>query len=317
MSTTNRSGSIIINYNLFLILFILKVLIRMTDQDTLILDEPDYLKKLELSIGKTIPILNEINEDSFGIQIKAKKIIGLGLAKCDLDVFPDSISTIKTLTILTLKNNRIVKIPESVGDLNSLTSLDLSHNRLERLPNNFWKLRNLKILHLENNNWIDEWALIQNYDVNSVLEYCRGNAPLILYAAFPSAFGQVYRIEELINLLKSNKEILEIYHDDTEKLVDSHVLLLFCTKKSREEAYFIENLSLALTHHLGIIPIKDTSIDWVDLNQIDLVKKNLGYYDLGNKKGFIITTNNVRSLAAKINDFIMQYKRTVNLFEKF
>jgi len=300
-----------------LFLSILKVLIRMTDQDTLILEEPEYLKKLELTIGRTIPILNEINEDSFGIQIKAKKIVGLGLARCDLDVFPESISTIKTLKILTLKSNRIAKIPESIGNLNALTSLDLRNNRLEKLPNNFWKLKNLKILHMENNDWIDEWGLIQNYDIASILEFCRGNAPLNLYIAFPSAFGQIYRIEELISLLKSNKEILEIYYNNTQKLIESHILLLFCTKNSRDEDYFIESLSLALRHHIEIIPIKDTSIDWADLNQIDLSKKNLGYHDLGNKKGFIITTNNVRSLAAKINDFIMQYKRTVNLFEKF
>jgi len=300
-----------------LFLSILKVLIRMTDQDTLILEEPEYLKKLEFTIGRIIPILNEINADSFGIQIKARKIIGLGLAKCGLDDFPDAISTIKTLKILTLKSNRITKIPESIGNLDALTSLDLRNNRLESLPNNFWKLKNLKFLYMENNNWMDEWRLIQNYDIASVLEFCRGNTPLFLYAAFPSAFGQVYRIEEFLSLLKSNKEILEIYHDNAEKLVESHILLLFCTKNSRDEDYFIESLSLALRHHIEIIPIKDTSIDWADLNQIDLSKKNLGYHDLGNKKGFIITTNNVRSLAAKINDFIMQYKRTVNLFEKF
>ena len=47
----------------------------MTDQDNLILEQPESLKILEIHIGKTIPIINEINKDSFGIQIKDKKII--------------------------------------------------------------------------------------------------------------------------------------------------------------------------------------------------------------------------------------------------
>ena len=34
----------------------------MTDQDNLILEEPELLKNLELAIGETIPILNDIKE---------------------------------------------------------------------------------------------------------------------------------------------------------------------------------------------------------------------------------------------------------------
>ena len=49
----------------------------MTDHDYLILEEPEFLKNLELFIGDTIPILNEIREESFGIQIKNKKIIAV------------------------------------------------------------------------------------------------------------------------------------------------------------------------------------------------------------------------------------------------
>jgi hypothetical protein len=287
----------------------------MTDQDNLILEQPESLKILEILIGETIPIVNEINEDSFGIQIENKRIIGLSLANCDLTEFPEPITKITTLKILTLKRNMIMKIPESIGNLTSLESLDLRYNKLESLPDTFWKLKNLKDLLMKGNNWRDEWGIIQNYNTASVLKFCRGNAPLNLYIAFPQAFGQIYRIEEFIRGLKSNKEILEIYHDNIEKVAQSHILLLFCTKNSRNEEYFIESMSLALLHQIEIIPIKDTSIDWDDLNQIDLSKKNLGYHDLGNKKGFTITTNNVRSLAVKIYDYIKQYKRTVNLLE--
>ena len=287
----------------------------MTDQDNLILEQPESLKILEITIGETIPIVNEINEYSFGIQIENKRIIGLSLANCDLTEFPEPITKITTLKILTLKRNMIMKIPESIGNLTSLESLDLRYNKLESLPDSFWKLKSLKDLLMKGNNWRDEWGIIQNYNTASVLKFCRGNAPLNLYIAFPSAFGQVYRIEEFIRGLKSNKEILEIYYADIEKVAQSHILLLFCTKNSRNEKYFIESMSLALTHHIEIIPIKDTSIDWGDLNQIDLSNKDLGYYDLGNKKGFTITTNNVRSLAVKIYDYIKQYKRTVNLLE--
>lgn len=288
----------------------------MTDQDNLILDQPELLKILELDIGKTLPILNEINEYSFGIQIEDKNIIGLSLVNCDLTDFPEPITTITTLRILTLKRNTITKIPESIGNLTSLVSLDLRDNELESLPDTFWKLKKLKDLHMKGNNWKDEWGIIQNYETASILEFCRGNAPLNLYIAFPSAIGQIYRIEEFIRVLKSNKEILEIYHGNVEKIAQSHILLLLCTKNSRNEEYFIESMSLALKHHVEIIPIKDTSIDWVDLNQIDLCDKNLGFHDLGNKKGFTITTNNIRSLAVKIYDYITQYKRTVNLLEK-
>ncbi|MHA1749948.1 MAG: hypothetical protein ACTSYF_15055, partial [Promethearchaeota archaeon] len=61
----------------------------MTDQDNLILEQPESLKILEIDIGKTLPILNEIKDDeSFGIQIEDKKIIRLSLANCDLTDFP-------------------------------------------------------------------------------------------------------------------------------------------------------------------------------------------------------------------------------------
>lgn len=288
----------------------------MTDQDDLILDEPEILKNLEAVIGTTIPILNEIKEESFGIQIMDKKIIGLGLANCYLTDFPEPITQISSLEILTLKRNKIMKIPESIGNLTSLISLNLQYNQLERLPDAFWKLKNLKNLLMEENNWKDEWGIVQSYDTTSVLEFCRGNSPLNLYVAIPSTFGAIYRIEEFIRGLKSNKEILEIYQGNIEKVAESHILLLFCTKNSRNEEYFIESMSMALKHHIEIIPIKDTSIDWDDLNKIDLSEKNLGYHDLGKKKGFTITTNNVRSLSVKIYDYIAQYKRTVNLLEK-
>ena len=288
----------------------------MTDQDFLILEEPEFLKNLELAIGETIPILNDIKEDSFGIQIKNKKIIGLGLANCNLTDFPEPIAQISTLEILTLMGNKIIKIPQSIGNLTSLISLNMKNNKLERLPDTFWRLKTLKNFNIEENNLKDEWSLIQDLDATSVLEFCRGNAPLNLYIAFPSAFGLIYRIEEFIRSLKSNKEILEIYQNDVEKVAESHILLLFCTKNSRNEDYFIESMSIAITHHIEIIPIKDTSIDWDDLNQIDLSKKGLGDYDLGHQKGFTITRNNVRSLSAKIYDYIIQYKRKVNLLGK-
>ena len=204
----------------------------MTDQDNLILEEPEFLKNLELFIGDTIPILNEIKEESFGIQIKNKKIIGLGLANCNLTDFPGPITKILTLETLTLVGNKFIKIPESIGNLTSLISLNLRNNLLERLPDTFWKLKNLKHLYMEKNNWKDEWGIIQNYEASSVLEFCRGNAPLNLYIAFPTSFGLIYRIEEFIRNLKSNKEILEIYENNFEKVVQSHIVLIFCTKNS-------------------------------------------------------------------------------------
>lgn len=288
----------------------------MTDQDNLILEEPRFLKNLELCIGDIIPILKEIKEDSFGIQIKNRKIIGLGLANCNLTEFPDPITQILTLETLTIKGNKIIKIPESIGNLTSLISLNLRNNLLERLPDAFWKLKNLKTLNMEKNNWKDEWSLIQNLDAASVLEFCRGRAPLNLYIAFPSTFGLIYRLEEFIRILKDNKEILEIYENNYEEVAQCHIVLIFCTKNSLNEDYFIETLNLALKHHIEIIPIKDTSINWDELNQINLGNENLGYYDLGTKEGFTITTNNARSLAVKIYDYITQYKRLNNLLEK-
>ena len=69
----------------------------------------------------------------------------------DLENLPKSIGSLRNLSRLYLRGNKLTKLPESIGDLTNLTELDLRGNQLNSLPESIGNLSNLSKLDLRYN----------------------------------------------------------------------------------------------------------------------------------------------------------------------
>jgi len=106
--------------------------------------------ELKGTIG-TIPLVEEIERETFGIKIDNDNIVGIGLFCCRLKALPESIGNLKSLQKLRLESNQLETLPESIGDLESLQELRLEENQIKTIPESIGKLSLLKELDLENN----------------------------------------------------------------------------------------------------------------------------------------------------------------------
>jgi len=122
----------------------------------------DYSKKSYISRfnydltklkNKGFPIIHEIDENSFGINIQNGSVVEISLFNCGLIALPDSFSNFKSLKKLILRCNPLNSVPEPITKLASLEILDISLTNLNEIPKTIGNLYNLKELHLENN-WL-------------------------------------------------------------------------------------------------------------------------------------------------------------------
>ena len=116
----------------------------MTQKNLIKYEQAKVLEELETIIGKKIPIIQEINLNSFGVKIKGENIIKLGLWACKLTTLPESIGNLSLLKELYLRENHLLTLPESIGNLKSLRILNLNHNPLTTLPESIGNLSLLK-----------------------------------------------------------------------------------------------------------------------------------------------------------------------------
>ena len=109
------------------------------------------LNQLEQMCGKQIPVVKEINWNTFGYVNTGITITGLGLYEQGLSSLPESISSLKNLRKLHLDNNQLSSLPESIPSLEKLQVLNLDNNQLSSLPESISSLKNLRKLRLGNN----------------------------------------------------------------------------------------------------------------------------------------------------------------------
>ncbi|MHA1492175.1 MAG: leucine-rich repeat domain-containing protein, partial [Promethearchaeota archaeon] len=130
--------------------------------------EKDYLKLLESTIGKEIPLVNQINRESLGYKEDNGQITGLALPHCGLKALPLLINELKFIKALFLNNNRFTTLPKPIGLMPSLETLRLDNNQLITLPNFIEALSSLKTLGLNRNqleslpNAIESLSSLQN-----------------------------------------------------------------------------------------------------------------------------------------------------------
>lgn len=114
-------------------------------------DDSAILQALEKELGKEIPRVNQVNWNMFGYLQEGEQIVGLGLCKQKLVTLPASVTQLKNLRTLNLRNNLLIALPESFGALENLRELYLWQNQLTTFPESFKQLINLKKLDIKNN----------------------------------------------------------------------------------------------------------------------------------------------------------------------
>ncbi|MFX1239249.1 MAG: leucine-rich repeat domain-containing protein, partial [Promethearchaeota archaeon] len=136
------------------------------------IDEEDLntLKELEGLFGRNIPIVDNIQGNTFGVKIENGKVIGLGLygnKQHILNEFreileipplefseislPDSIGNFSSLKKLYISSNALRRLPNSIGNIATLKELNLFGNQLTSLPKSIGDLSSLEILNIDFN----------------------------------------------------------------------------------------------------------------------------------------------------------------------
>jgi len=131
--------------------------------EPLIEEEYDVLIELERQIGRIpkwegdftrgdyTPTPTDIKSYKFSYVLLGNHVIKLNLYDKGLNYLPESISQLKFLQILDLRNNNLTELPESIGNLEFLEELILHDNALKSVPESIGNLKNLVVLHLDNN----------------------------------------------------------------------------------------------------------------------------------------------------------------------
>ncbi|MBN1216771.1 MAG: hypothetical protein JXA99_15190 [Candidatus Lokiarchaeota archaeon] len=244
-----------------------------------------------------------------------KSLIYLNLGKNRFTEFPEILSKLSSLQKLMLWDNLIPTIPDSIGNLNNLQTLGLNGNKLTSIPLSFRRLKSLINLDLSDNPWEGEWKGIENDTTKRVLELCRQRAPIMIYLCYSLKDEKQYNINNIMQDLKNRKEIQDIYIHGEQKFLDSHLFLFIATKDSLNDEQCQQELKLAVTHDIPIIPIKASDIKWENLNKITLGMD----YDMSEKLGFEIECSDElrkeKDFYDTLYEYIKKYKRMINLFD--
>ena len=184
-------------------------------------EERAILHALEGILGKELPIRDEIEWNTRGVQIESGRIIGISfydmsigtnrklsefwdclyqlrhlktihLYKNELTALPDSFGNLHALRYLDLGRNQLAALPDSFGNLHALRYLDLGRNQLAALPDSFGNLHALQTLHLSENQLV---ALPDSFGNLHALRYLDlGENQL---AALPDSFGNLHALQTL------------------------------------------------------------------------------------------------------------------------
>ncbi|MFX1259635.1 MAG: hypothetical protein ACFFAN_17410 [Promethearchaeota archaeon] len=294
------------------------------------------LEKENIEKEKKHQYVNPIN-----IKIEDGKIVKWRLFEYNFKTLPENFGVFKDLRSLTITQTPLEFLPSSFGELTNLEFLDLSNNALEYLPVSFINLTSIKELNLSNNKFIEVpreiWPLSQitTLDLSGnpfsseeltiskkipelILNYLRKEAAIQVFISHAVVDFEQYRIRELVNYLKSQKEISEVFfcEEDLAGNIDEwmldtvqrcQLLLFIATKKSVFNSTDCRNeLQLADKFSIPIIPIKGYDVDWSDLAERNLSRE----------LGLEFDKDNLNAFCEDLYKYIVNFKREIDLMDK-
>lgn len=179
---------------------------QLTQLETLEVDNSGAIPK---DIGKLVN-LKTLVWDSSSIGFEGipqtignlKSLEVLTLKENRITTIPDSIGNLKSLRELNLYKNRLSSLPQSIGNLQTLLKINLDKNEFRTFPTQLLKLKNLELLNLEKNfiksipKEIDELQNLKYFNIeHNGLE------------SIPSEIGNLSKLEELYLAYNKLKEI--------------------------------------------------------------------------------------------------------------
>jgi len=154
--------------------------------------QADVIKSIENIISKSIPIVSNFTEYTFGMKIENNLITNLSLFYAGLETLPPLIGNLNSLKTLNLSNNNLKNLPETIVNLNNLRTLNLSFNYLEFLPESLCDMASLRELKLFENNIKELPQNLGNFERLRVLDL-RFNSLVKL----PESIGDVKPLKSL------------------------------------------------------------------------------------------------------------------------
>jgi len=258
--------------------------------------------------------LNEL-PDNLGDLIMLQK---LNLSGNSIDLLPNSIETLIKLEILDLSDNKLSSLPESIANLIDLKQLNLSKNQFVEIPTILWPLNKLALLLFQDNPLNAEDLSVSKKIPELILKYLRKKAAITVFISHAVQDFEPYRLKELAEYLRDQKEISEVYVCEEnltgnidqwmlETVPKSHLLLFIATNKSVfNSPDCLNELELAKKFSIPSVPIKGMDVDWPDLVNLGVARELGKDYNLKNFKEF----------CKDVYEYIYSFKREMDLMSE-
>jgi hypothetical protein len=247
-----------------------------------------------------------------------KNLRSLTIISTPIEYLPTSFGELTNLEFLNLSDNHLKSLPDSFTNLTSITQLNLSNNQFVEIPTVLWALKELTELNLSKNPLNDEEKNIIQKVPDLIKDYLRKKATIRVFISHAVIDFEPYRIGELVEFLKNQKEISEAYfcEEDLAGNIDQwmldtvqkcQLLLFIATKKSVFSSVDCANeLQLADKFSIPVIPIKGYDVDWPDL-----AEKNLS-----RELGMEFDKDNFNDFCGDLYGYIENFKREIDLMGK-
>jgi Leucine-rich repeat (LRR) protein len=253
--------------------------------------------------------------ENFGV---FKDLKSLTITHTPLKTLPESFGNLRNLESLDLSFNHLEQLPETFRNLKSISTLNLSNNRFNEIPTQLWSFNLLTDLNLSNNPLTDEEKTIIQKVPDAIRDYLRKKATITIFISHAVIDFERYEIGKLVEYLKSQKEISEVYfcEEDLAGNIDewmlntvqkSQLLLFVASKKSLFESVDCRNeLQLAEKFSIPIIPLKGNDVEWNDLAELKLSRE----------LGIEFDKTNFESFCADLYKYIFNFKREIDLMSE-
>lgn len=242
----------------------------------------------------------------------------LNLTRNKISSLPSSIGNCVNLEVVNLSNNQVTELPDTFRNLTLIKNLNLSNNKFTEIPTQLWALKDLTELDLSNNPFTPEDLTVSKKIPELILDYLRKKATIQVFISHAVIDFESYHIGELVEYLKKQREISEVYFCEAdlagnidewmlETIQKCQLLLFIATKKSVFDSVDCANeLQLADKFSIPVIPIKGYDVEWPDLAE----KK------LSRELGLEFDKENFNDFCVSLYKYIENFKREIDLFGK-